>query len=297
MELKISVDEATGLFQEIMENEIRIRPRHFPNTAFGGTTLRVSACASDFYCLVVRISEIARSSFVSRSYNRSYNLCSSDMVFESVGAHANLMSSVMTAALDFRYGYGFGTKSDKLGFSTLDNYSYREIMETVRLHDIAENVTGDSADNGNRDEAEKDRLELQYLKGYLNLYSPYEADLKAKILRLFKEMQGRSSDTGRLMYLADKISALIITICLDDLGHPPLILEASSYASERDREEMKMCDEPYEHAYKASEMWAIDFFQLRDIVDDDIYFFFTALIVMFTLAINGKWYTWREKLY
>lgn len=295
MESKISRYEVCRLYQEVMENEIKIRPRHNPNAAFG-TKASILMCAAEFFYLVARIYEYARSSFVSRSYNSIYNLYSKDFVYESVAAHTNLVASVMTAALDFRYGYGFGTES-QLDFRTDDGYSYREIMETVRLHDLAENETGDSPDNGTRNEDEKKRLELHYLKGFLNSYAASEERLKDKVFNLFQGMQEQSSDTGKMLYLADKVSALIVTISLDYLQHPPLILENSPYASDRDREEMKKCDFSCGHAYKASEMWAIDFFLMRKLVDLDTDFFFTALIVMITLIVNGQWYSWREANY
>ena len=171
-------------------------------------------------------------------------------------------------------------------------------MEVVRLHDMAENVTGDLPDNGNRDEQRKNRHELRYLKDYLEVFSGKGKDLRIKISRLFQEMQNQTSPTGKMIYLADKVAALIITLCLDHLGHPPMILEDSDYASERDRQEMTMCDFCSDfHAYKASEMWAVDFFVMRDLVRFDEDFFFTAILVMATLMVNGKWYSWREKMY
>lgn len=60
---------------------------------------------------------------------------------------------------------------------------------------------------------------------------------------------------------------------------------------------MKMCERVTDYAYKASEMWTIDYLKIRKIVDLDTSFFFTAIVVMATLLVNKKWYDWREKDY
>ncbi|MBR3252468.1 HD domain-containing protein [Candidatus Saccharibacteria bacterium] len=292
---KILTTDVFDDFRKVVKKEIKIRPGHNPKQGFceGKHILNL---ASEFFNMATRIFEIARSSSVPRSYNVSYNLSKDDFFYESVSAHTNLVSMITTLALDFCYGYGFGG-FNKNWPETADGYSYRDVMEVVRLHDIAENETGDLPDNGSRDEEEKDRQELRYLKEYLEVYSEKDKDLRINILRLFREMQNQTSSTGKLLYLSDKVAALIITLCLDHLDHSPMILEDSPYASERDRAEMEKCDFAMGHAYKASEMWAIDFFQMRNIVKYDENFFFTALIVMSTLMVNGKWYSWREADY
>lgn len=48
----------------------------------------------------------------------------------------------------------------------------------------------------------------------------------------------------------------------------------------------------------ASEMWAIDYFKERGIINYDETGYFTSLVVMVTLMMNnGKWYQWREQDY
>ena len=60
---------------------------------------------------------------------------------------------------------------------------------------------------------------------------------------------------------------------------------------------MFICDYCENGYYKASEMWANDYFMTRKIWQHDIFGFATALLIMITLIINGKWYKWREQEY
>ena len=292
---KVLTRDIIQYYREIMQQEIKIRPKHDPRPALHKGT-NVVKLGDEFFCTATRIFEIAKSATVPRSYNFGYNLCKDTFIYESVSAHTNLVSEIATAALDFAYGHWFGAAGHKW-VETIDGYSYREIMEVVRLHDLAENETGDLPDNGTRDEAKKQRQELIYIREYLNSFLTNDETSREKVLKLFQEMQGQSSPTGRLIYLADKVAALMITLCLDHLGHSPMILSDSPYVSERDQAEMERCDFAMGHAYKASEMWCIDFFQMRNIVRYDDDFFFTALIVMATLMVNEKWYKWRETDY
>ena len=60
---------------------------------------------------------------------------------------------------------------------------------------------------------------------------------------------------------------------------------------------MEICGPHKSGFYKASEMWTIDHLKIRELIRLDDDGFFTALIVMYTLMVNGKWYSWREKDY
>jgi hypothetical protein len=44
-------------------------------------------------------------------------------------------------------------------------------------------------------------------------------------------------------------------------------------------------------------MWAIDYFKMRELEQYDDTGYFTALIVAYTLAVNGHWYIWRDHDY
>ncbi|MBO7657330.1 HD domain-containing protein [Candidatus Saccharibacteria bacterium] len=249
--------------------------------------------AEKVYNMTWQILEATKSEFVSRSYNSRYGLCNDEMVFESVAAHTNLATYILDLALDVFYRVHLGL--DEL--VTFDGYKHREMIEAIRVHDLGENEIGDIPDNGDRDNAEKDSLEMEYFERFMAKYPAERDEFKNNVLKLLGEMQTLSSFDGRLIYMSDKISALLVTLCLDSMGKSPMMKDISPHASARDVEEMKICDYSANRARKASEMWAIDFFKMRRLNQYDDTTFFTAIIVMATLMVNGTWYKWREKDY
>lgn len=280
-------------FQDIMLNELQIR---LESPTWTPRTRKMLEKPEMIYNVVWRIFEICKLNFVPRSYNSSYGLDDSEIVYESVGAHTNLALNIMEHAISFCYGEDFG-RLEEASFFSVDGYSYRDMVEVMMLHDLAENMFGDVPDNGDRNEALKDYEEFKYIKKYVSTFPDAEHTRKANILDLFRDMQRHNNSTGRLLYLSDKVAALIVTLCLDAMGHAPILSPSSKYASMRDRQEMDVCDFCLNGKYRASEMWAIDYFEMRYIVELDRTFFFTAIVAMATLMVNGRWYSWREKDY
>ncbi|MDO4752764.1 MAG: HD domain-containing protein [Candidatus Saccharibacteria bacterium] len=280
-------------YQAIMREEIRVRGVknwmiHYK---------KVVDNPEDFYNMVWRIFEVTKLGFLPRSYNKCYGLTDADFIYESVGAHTNLALSILEHAISFQFGEQFSRYHD-LPFYTPDGYSYRDMVECILMHDLAENEIGDIPDNGGMDAEEKDKLEYKYFRDYIESYPGNQAARRNNLLALFRSMQRHDSQTGNLLYLSDKVSALMVTLCLDSIEKSPMICKDSEYLSARDYAEMSMCDFTTEDGRcKASEMWAIDFFEMRHIVDLDKSFFFTALIVMATLIVNNCWYSWRTKAY
>ncbi|MBQ3441436.1 hypothetical protein IJG27_03985 [Candidatus Saccharibacteria bacterium] len=187
MMAKILTVDIFEKFCTAMRGEIQIRCEHDPRWGFG-KRIHILDLSAEIFNVAVRLFEIAKSSTVPRSYNAIYNLCMDTFFYESVSAHTNLVSAIVTEALDFCYGCGFGGFGKETS-KTIDGYSYRDIMDTVRLHDIAENEIGDLPDNGSRDEDKKRQKELVYLEEYLATFSRKETDLKMRILGLFLGMQ------------------------------------------------------------------------------------------------------------
>lgn len=251
--------------------------------------------AEEIYRLTLQLAEIAKSSLLPRSYIENYGLNAGSTAFESVGAHTNLVMALADRALSFYYGSDFGNGGEYN--ITKDGYSYREIMETIRIHDLPENKIGDWPDNGSTDKKEKSALEQEYLEDFSEKYPIWDSCLKRHTLRLFGLMESPYSPTGRLIYLADKTAALLMALCYDSVGQPPMIHGNSPDLSERDCREIAMCDFRENNFFKASEMWAIDFLHIRQFNRLDDSCFFTAILVMYTLLVNGKWYSWREDDY
>lgn len=251
--------------------------------------------AEEMFNTVQQIREVAANCRVLRSYNWNYNVTDQRVAYESDGAHTNLLAAIVDRALCYRYGACFNY--------TEDGYSYREVMEAIRRHDLPENITGDIPDDGNRDESAKTTDDFAYWCDYGWLSPSREVESELKIGCLLSEMEGKTSPTGKLIYVADKAAAIFITLYYDSIGLTPHKLINASDLTERDIAEMALCEmviigkEGIESCL-ASEMWTLDFFKMRSIADYDDTGFFTALVVMYTLqAHHDKWYYWREQEY
>lgn len=242
--------------------------------------------AEEMYDTAIQILDAARLSFVPRSYNKRYGLSRSKIVLESVSAHTYLALSIFNAWYNCEEG-------------PYRNLSKRyDCEEALRRHDLPETVTGDTPDAGERDESAKVALERSYFRVYSNLSPDRNHDIDKAVNALLCDMEEHSSHLGRSIYTADKASALIITLACDKMGIPPTMKPNYRHASIRDRLEMELCDYRLGRACYASEMWAIDYFHARHLIQYDDKGYYTALIVMCTLLVNGgEWYSWRKAEY
>lgn len=239
--------------------------------------------------ICTRIGEVAQSSLVLRSYNNLYGLTKEKIAYESVGAHTNLMIALVMEFL--RY------------YPTIEIYlankgiTLHTIIDAIQFHDLPENMIGDIPDNGSGNEEDKQVSEGIYYHVLQQSYPNSESKYIKRVLLLLKEMVKKNSDIGKILYCADKASAIMITLQEDANDTPPTLRKNGRKTSKRDREEMKICDKEINGRYFASEMWTIDWFKARKLIDYDITGFFTSLIVMRTLQINECWYDWREEDY
>ena len=280
-------------YRRIMKEEARVT-----NTSYGyllSDSIFVNS-AIEIYNLVEQINEVVKTSLLPRSYIKRYGLNDNEIAYESIAAHTNLVMMLVDRALSYYYGPNFGDPDGDFP-RTIDGYSYREIMEAARIHDLPENDIGDIPDNGAYDQDDKSALEDEYMHNFYQTYSHQEPKLGNSAIRLFKEMDDPHSITGRLLHLADKTAAIIITLCYDNANTSPLISIRDPELSERDLKEMEICGPHESGLYNASEMWTIDHLKIRKHIKLDDDGFFTAIIVMYTLMVNGKWYSWREKDY
>ena len=237
--------------------------------------------------VAVQVLELAGLNLTSRSFNQRYGGFRQKNTLESVGGHTNLMLGMVMRALRFQYGPNFDR--------TDDGYTVHEIVEAVQRHDQPEIYTGDIADNGERNEDDKLRRERSYHEYYRELSPERDCDFELKVMHLLFEMDEKISETGRLLYVADKVAANIITLYYDWAGIVLAMGPRNLAASERDKFEMQYCDYARNRRFYASEMWAVDYFKARELVRYDETGYFTALLVMCTLLVNNnEWYTWRE---
>lgn len=243
----------------------------------------------EIYATATYLAEIAASSLVLRSYNNRYHLTWDKIAFESVGAHTNLMMALVDRMLGFYYGPDVNLPDS--------NFTYREIMEAIRLHDLPENIIGDIPDNGSGDIEEKRAQEECYYETFSHHYLKRETVFKQHVLRLLEEMNNQLTDLGKILYCADKVSATLITLQYDAIGIIPRLHDDDKSASARDCREMALCDEGVNGYHRASEMWTIDYLKERRLVDYDTTGYFTAILIMRTLQVRQHWYAWREKDY
>ncbi|MDO4611496.1 MAG: HD domain-containing protein [Candidatus Saccharibacteria bacterium] len=292
MFLVVKAFEIKAEYERIMAEELKLaNAANFPGTLMG--------CADEIYETTLRILEVAKSSALPRSYTERYLMSGGKPVrvaYESVGAHANLAAAMLDMALSYWYGPDFGTPASEFP-ETIDGYSHREIMEVMRLHDLPENETGDIPDDGDRDEAEKLAKENDYYRRYIDQYPSRESYFGQRVRKLLLEMETQSSAIGRLVYVADKASAIVMTLVFDLLKCSPVMHIDNEDATERDKFEMETCDDHFGGYRRASEMWTIGYLKVRQTQQYDEVGFFTAVIVMATLIVRGYWYDWREKDY
>lgn len=138
----------------------------------------------------------------------------------------------------------------------------------------------------------------KYQKWYSRLIRE-DDDFERKVRCLLAEMEGKNSPTGRMLYCADKLALIIISLCYDEAEIPPTRHPSDPNITERDRREMLTCGyHPNDDdIYYASEMWTVDYFKIRRLNQYDDTGSFTALLIMCTLICNGEWYAWRKQDY
>ena len=242
--------------------------------------------------ITLQIVEVAKSATIPRSYVKDYHISDNIRADESVSSHTNLVSTLMDRFWLYKYGSGV--------WHTEDSYDYRDIMEATRRHDLAENETGDTADNGERDEDAKVIAEHVYQREF-GKYSPVEQySTEKRVRRLLIEMEGKTSPSGKALFAADKSGLICQALVYDLLGYAPYRQASEIGVTERDLQEIDLCDyqiSDITDAYYASEMWTMDYLKIRSLVQYDETGFFTAIVVMLTLIVRQSWYLWREREY
>lgn len=250
-----------------------------------------SMSAQEILNITDQIMCFTESATVLRACATHYGLTRDTVAYESVGAHTNLVCAIVDRALSYEYGPYFE--------KTEDNFTYREIMEVIRRHDLPENETGDTPDNGARDEKAKLSTEHSYLRMFAKESPSREVDFEKHIKQLQHNMEEKFGFTGKLLYAADKVAAILMVLCYDSEGISPILDTRQPNLSRRELAEIKICTQTYKTGTfcKASEMWTIDYFKIRKIYQYDTTGLITAILIMCTIITNRKWYGWREKDY
>ncbi|MBR3052417.1 HD domain-containing protein [Candidatus Saccharibacteria bacterium] len=269
-------------FVHIMEQESALHKREC-----GNAFLMEEFDPSDYDNLAYRLLEFAENGTVLRSGDHTAGLVISQRTHESDAAHTNLVRQLMNYAMDSYYGWG----------APPPHYDRREMDEAAAIHDLPENITGDIPDNRNRDEEEKDRIENSYFETFLHRYNQADRVHCRRVEFLLHEMRAKSSEEGRLLYSADKISAIIERLSANRLGKFPRIHPDSPAIAKYSQTERDFCTKYSDGKLLQSELWTIDYLYGRRQNAHDDTGFFTAALVMTTLLVRSEWYTWREMQY
>lgn len=253
--------------------------------------LHVPIRTEELYNIMTQLTEYAFLSLVPRSYNTRYLLTTEQKTFESVAGHTLLTKEMMTTALNFFYRPNF--------VRTKDGFTYYEIQEAISRHDLPENTIGDKPDNGERDNEYLARTEECYWRTFSKFSPQRETHTENQIQKLLIDQNSKlETITGRQIHAANKAAGVFMNLCLEEKGFSPIMHMDSNIASKEELRQMSRCErhitlDDIKFCY-ASEMWTMSFFD-RGTHELDYHNFFTALIIMKTIAITGKWYTWREK--
>ena len=235
----------------------------------------------------LRLLEVAKNSTVLRCGNTLGHLTKDTIAYESDGAHTNLVRTLVKYAMDFIYGWGANSP----------NYYREEIDEAALIHDLPENITGDIPDNRNRDEKKKQQVENAYIEEFMAKHRPRKAIHAHKVKKLLQEMERKSTPEGRLLYAADKLSAILMMLILDHLELYPHAFPGEAAICKMTDEELNFCTKRPDGSILLSDAWTIDFLHGRTLNRFDDYSFFTAILVMSTLLVKGEWYQWRYNQY
>lgn len=282
------INDATSKYGSIIVKELKLKAsQHTRNVIDIDTFFILQFSEEQIRSTSLRLLEIAKNSTVLRCGNVLGHLTNDTIAYESDGAHTNLMRALVKYAMDFIYGWGANSP----------NYYREEIDEAALIHDLPENTTGDIPDNRNRNEANKVKAENTFIEEFMKKAKPRKPIHAHKVRKLLQQMQDKSTTEGRILYTADKLSAIIMMLVLDHLELFPYSFPGEPAIARRSDEELNLCTKRADGSILLSDAWTVDFLHGRRINQYDDHSFFTAILIMTTLLVKGEWYDWRYKQY
>ena len=278
----------TSQYEEIIKKELTLKAsQHTRNVIDIDSFFILQFPEEQIKGTALRLLEIAKNSTVLRCGNVLGHLTNDTIAYESDGAHTNLVRAMVKYAMDFIYGWGANSP----------NFYREEIDEAALIHDLPENITGDIPDNRNRDEAKKVQTESAYIEEFMKKAKPRKPMHAHQVKKLLRQMEDKSTTEGRILYCADKLSAIIMMLVLDHLELFPYAFPGEKSISKISDEELSFCTKRLDGSVLLSDAWTIDFLHGRKLNQYDDYSFFTAILIMTTLLVKGEWYDWRYKQY
>ena len=177
-----------------------------------------------------------------------------------------------------------------------------EVIRCLAVHELGENDTGDVPDDGARDNAKKDADEYEYVRNYLSCWDItsagaggdliYPQCMKSvsaqQILKVFREMQEKSTELGRFIYCVDKTEAILQNLIYETQGRTGSFEGKKKFVkemSERDRMEVEATKSD-----KVADNWAYGFYdRCRNIEYFDIFF---SIIRAAAKDVRGEDFNW-----
>ena len=288
--------ETAILFKNILVNEYHIRDdewsylffsQHVPNYVFLD---------------VKQLFEIIKASTLPKTFLGKH-LRDIHRIYESVGAHVNLVQAILDRAIDdFYFFHKIDTQIGPERFSTdeLSRYTREEIREAVMIYNLPKNKIYDwpeAYDSSSSARKRQLQQELNYVNDFCELYSHKSPEFKRHVVELVKTAHEKDSLIGQFIYLASKTAEIITVLSYDKMGLKLRLRINSNMNSRRSRVMMRFCDYKKDGYCKVSELMIMDFFKVGRYQDYDRTGYFTSLIIMSTILVNDEWYHWREKTY
>lgn len=155
--------------------------------------------------------------------------------------------------------------------------------KVAMAHDIGEIYIGDIADDGNRDHDVKDAEELEVFLEYV-LNQP--ENIQDEILSYYEEFQTRSTPRGIVMYIADKLEA---------------VLQLLNYEFQGKYGDVRLKEPPSERDLKFAEIigtsnstdvWAYHFKTLIDDYPSEMTLPFICVLDSAVNDVRGEWFPW-----
>lgn len=255
---------------------------------------------------IVQLQDIAASGIARNPFEQNYTDAEitsqktpSRTPVVTIAAHSALSLSIFERALISHYGADFGepnTKTDR----TEDGYTYREAMEAARIYNLP------------RLKVKEDSREI-YLSKYIGGYGR-GVEFAQHVLQLAgsseklanslsgpanssENLVGTASATEKMLYLADRTSTIFMALYLDMTNRSGVISRGNPLLTDGERTILRSLPSYVGSGVKTSQFLAYKYLKTDNLPSLDDTGYFTALIIAYTLNVNGTWYHWREEDY
>ncbi len=160
----------------------------------------------------------------------------------------------------------------------------------AQIHEMGEITTGDTVDDGARDEVKKEVFETFEIRNYLHLTAPKEEAERG--IRIFKEMQDKETDFGKTLFFFDKLEAVLQTIFYESMGYPGrLSYKENHYGgiSERDKRQRD-----FTGSDRIADTWSYGFSRRVDKLNFQHADVFKAVVHAAIIDVRKKPFSWID---